>query len=161
MKIKDNTLVGTIYGITFLAHVALCYWVYQTGAPKLVYTLNNWFIESYEIIGFTWIKQSTLIITSGILSSVVLNTLRRILESSLLGWPRFSSHNIHSRLYSIIRGILYMFFVYISVGAFGELNSDQDYIGIFNVLYIAIGTYIFGIIVNVIDDTISALVITK
>lgn len=85
-----------------------------------------------------------------------MNILRRAIESFALGWPRFKEHDRGTVAYSLLRMAFYLIFIFIAFGAFGK-NIEELPRGM-ALGYIVVMTYIFGLLINVIDDGLSSVV---
>lgn len=151
---RDDLRVNALYVISFLIHVTWCF-VVSIGYPfPILMNIVEPMAKGYSLVGFNWTGTGSVIVALGICSSLVLNILRRGIEGVFLGWPRYSSHTKHTLLRSWLRAAVYLVLAFFLVGVLGEkYRMTSSLIGI---SMIAIGTFIVGLIVNILDDAISA-----
>lgn len=170
IKIDPINSVEWLYLIALILHFTWLYWYVVSEPIAFVNDFGRLMVNLYEAIGFKWGVQGTALISAGMLSAIIVNILRRIIECILLGWPRFSAHDVSTARAFILRAVGYGLLCFIGLGAWGA-NETEHYaklssVGVHsiytNFLHIAIistGTFLFGCVVNVLDDAISALII--
>lgn len=151
---RTDILVPALYSGAFVLHMIWCYQLTLLESHSWVIVISNRLSAVYETIGFDWHGRGALAMSAGIVSSVSLNSIRRVCEGVLLGWPRYKEHNFDTFKYSWIRLIFLLFLCIVGLGVFGEkVAGDRGTVGI---LSVGIGTFLFGLIVNSVDDAISA-----
>lgn len=158
---SDSRLSKITHATAFIVHLAFCAFLYFEELPSFIRPLCVWIVENYERIGFAWSVDKGLIIAAAMISGITINIARRIVEGMILGWPRFLDHTQHTSRYALMRGIIYVCFVIAALGAFGALNTSKLDGSLFGLFYVAFGTYVFGLVINVLDDAISALLTKK
>jgi hypothetical protein len=167
MKFDRNNIriekIELLYILAFFVHILWCYFVANYGQISMLNNVTEWLTNIYGNIGFHWSGKMSYIISSGILSALITNAIRRALEGTILGWPRFRSHDINTLIRSWGRVILYVSFVFFGLGALGQNNSIflEKYPTSLNstgVLLISIETFLLGAIANPLDDAISATI---
>jgi hypothetical protein len=154
---KDESLIEVLYVLFFLVHATFCYYTFFNGIPPIAGPTQSWISEKYALMGFDWSHEWAAPISLAVISSFILNAIRRGVEGWMLGWPRFSMNDSKTTLYFTIRATGYFVLVILVLGAYGELRSQRVMDG-FEVAFLAIATFIFGLLINVIDDFISSLI---
>lgn len=156
---KDkSTTITALYGASVAIHIFLsCYFawrqnLYLLGGP------SELLASIYRSLGFAWDPAVAPIVSGSFILALILNIARRFTEGLLLGWPRFSAHDKSTMPRALLRSITYLFLSFIALGALGMNTAKIS--GFADVIFIAIGTYILGVIVNVIDDAISSVYVT-
>lgn len=152
-----SSLVGSIlFCVTFLFHFIWCFYIFEASGVRGVARSQELLGDVYSVFGFQWSDFGSYLVAGALLSSLFLNAVRRILEVGLIGWPRFPAHNKGSLMDSFWMLLGYGLITFFAVGYFGEKFS-KELIDFFDVMIVVAMTYIFGNIVNVIDEFLSAL----
>lgn len=140
-------------------HCAFYYYLLNNENFLDITRLSEWLQALYRNIGISWSNITALLLTAGMLSSATVNSLRRIAEGITFGWPQYKFHNVHTCIRAWTRLALYAVFIFLVIGAYGELHSNNkpDEIE----LIIVAGTYIFGYIVDIFDDAVSSLFVVS
>lgn len=154
---SNELLIDVLYVLAFLLHVGWCYYIYFDGIPTSIIAISSWVTLQYASIGFDWPNHWAAFISSAVLSSLILNIVRRVVEGALFGWPRYSANNLQTLSYFAFRAIGYFVLFTLALGAYGALKSSRILDGV-GVAFLAVSTFIFGLLVNVIDDFISSCV---
>ncbi|MDR0379211.1 MAG: hypothetical protein LBI62_04585 [Candidatus Accumulibacter sp.] len=146
-----------LYLFTYLLHVAWCYFIANHGKISTLTNMAAWFHKIYENAGFHWSGSGAYVVSAAIPSTLVLNAVRRACEAMSHGWPRFKSHDAGTMFMSWMRFFLYGILVFFVLGILGEKYSKTlDFIDVF---FIAGGTFLFGAIVDVVDDAIASSIV--
>lgn len=154
---KSNKKLESLYLWAFVVHVVWCFISANIDPFPIVKGFAEWLINTYHLIGFNWSSTGATVVAAGIVSAFSLNAIRRVIEGTMLGWPRFHHHDRNTFARSWIRAVAYLALVLFALGIFGEKYSKS--LDMLDVLLVAIGTFLFGVLVNVLDDAISATVI--
>ncbi|MDR3054817.1 MAG: hypothetical protein LBU53_05365 [Zoogloeaceae bacterium] len=163
----DNRVSEVLYGVSFVIHLCSCFYIANTEPISWLVGVAMYLLSMYENIGFNWSREVAYLLCAGMIFGIVLNAIRRAAEGIILGWPRFKYHNKHTFYRFWLRCIFWVSVVFLGLGAYGSNDSrnfeklhalDAGYAfgGAMDVLSIAIFSFLFGAVVNVIDDAISA-----
>jgi hypothetical protein len=155
--VKENRgISSTLFPLAFLIHLAWVIYVYASNNRRFAFIddVRRLVSNAYSIVGFEWDEAGSYLVAAALISSFILNVLRRFLEGFLKGWPQFENHDRHSLARAFVRFVGYGLMVYFAAGFFGEKHSSAPFDWM-DVGLIAASTYIFGIIVDIIDDVIS------
>ncbi|MFN3716745.1 MAG: hypothetical protein ACK4R8_08490 [Thiobacillus sp.] len=156
---RDNRMLGALFSITFLAHLAWTAYVSNAKSLAFVEYLREFVSRAYSDVGFEWMGDGAYVVTAALASSFFVNSVRRLLEGVFLGWPRFKEHDRHSLIRASTLLLCYSALMYFAVGFFGEKYSSRPP-DVINVCLIAASTYIVGLLVDVFDDVISGIYCT-
>ena len=154
---ESSHKVETMYLLTFVVHCGFCFFVTNTNSLAWVDVSTQWLAHAYGAVGFRWSGHGAYVVSAGALSALALNMARRAAEGLLLGWPRYRSHDRVTLVRSWVRAFLYMTMVIAALGFFGEKYSKL--LSVIDVFLVCIGTFIFGLFVNVLDDAIASLLV--
>lgn len=148
VRLVSHTVAVCVHCITYFCLLNIASFV-NTAA------MSEWLLSLYRNIGFSWTSTTALMLTVGLLSSAIVNAIRRISEGITCGWPQYKFHNVDTCIRAWIRLVLYMAFLLLIIGVYGELHSrPRSYVNSFSFMC---GTYVFGCVVDVIDDAVSSL----
>lgn len=154
-KSKANILDVTLFGSSFTLHFIWCLYIFKEHGIGTVTRSQQLLGNVYSVVGFEWNGLGAYLVAGALLSSLFANTLRRVLEGLLLGWPRFSMHNKGSLTDSFWILLGYGLITFFAAGFFGEKFATKN-IDLLDAILIAAMTYIFGLIVNFFDEFLSA-----
>jgi hypothetical protein len=120
-------------------------------------SITEWLKKVYGYIGLYWSGSEVYVVSAAISSALALNIIRRICEGALFGWSRFKLHDRNTLLISWIRSLFYVILVFFTLGVLGEKYSKT--LDLVDIFFVANGTFLLGIIVNIIDDAISSTIV--
>lgn len=152
MKINTEEI---LYAITISLHAGICVYLYTNPLPAELASISIWLPKLYSNIGFVWEGDFANQISLAVQFAFVFNFTRRFFEGVILGWPRFSFHDRSTFFRSFQRAICYSIFVFFVIGAWGDLRSNEG--GVDSALLVSVTSFIFGSVVNIIDDFVSAV----
>lgn len=153
---SSDRIESTLFFTTFFLH---CAWtVYAVNAEKFTFiqNLQEALSSLYAINGFEWSGSGAYVVTSALASSFIFNCTRRTFEGVLLGWPRFKKHDSKSLVHAFALLGGYGLMTYFATGFLGEKYSTRP-IDFINIALVGVFTYLFGFLVNFVDEVISAL----
>lgn len=153
---SDDRLGTTLYFISFVIHVILCWIADKTAPHPIMMDVANLMTSGYSMLGFRWGGHGSFVVALGVLSSLILNAVRCVIQGMVIGWPRYRHHNLGTFRRSWLRAFGYLALAFLLVAILGEKYSTID--GVMDLSQIIIGTFFVGFIVNVIDDAVSATV---
>ena len=156
---RNNRILGALFSITFLAHLAWTAYVSSAKGFAFVEHLREFVSRAYSGVGFEWMGDGAYVVTAALASSFFVNSIRRFLEGFFLGRPRFKEHDKRSVMRASALLLGYGALMYFAVGFFGEKYSSRP-LDVINVGLIAASTYIVGLLVDVFDDVISGIYCT-
>ena len=156
---RNNRILGALFSITFLAHLAWTAYVSNAKGLAFVEYLRKFISRAYYGVGFEWVGDGAYVVTAALASSFFVNSIRRLLEGFFFGWPRFKEHDRHSLMRASTLLLGYGALMYFAVGFFGEKYSSRP-LDVINVGLIAASTYIVGLLVDILDDVISGIYCT-
>jgi hypothetical protein len=169
-SMTENRTVEILYGVLFAVHVCVCFYIANARPFPWLMDIAIYMISMYGKIGFRWSQNVAYFLSAGIMFGMLLNVVRRAAEGMLLGWPRFKNHDRHTFFKFWLRCIFFVGFVFLGIGAHGS-NASRNFEklhtldagygfggGIMDIFIIAIFSFLFGAVVNVIDDAISATI---
>jgi hypothetical protein len=152
---RASSVYCASYVISFIGYWALG--AISLNIPSSFFvSISTLLSNVYGAIGFSWIPGLGEILGVLLFWSLVMNILRRAIESIALGWPRFKEHDRATVAYSLLRMAFYLSFIFIAFGALGK-NIETLPQGM-AVGYTAVMIYIFGLLINVVDDGLSSVV---
>lgn len=154
----QKRLLNIVFHLALPIHVALVFYLSRSDAAKYFYGVADVFSSSYSNLGFEWVGGGANVITVALVSSFFINSSRRIVEGVFLGWPQFKGHDKNSLIRAFCLLALYGLIAYLAVGFFGEKYSSRN-LDFLNFFIICLTTYIFGLIIDLLDDFISAVYI--
>ena len=152
---KVNLLDIMLFGSTFVIHFIWCFYIFKERDIEFVIRSQQLLGSVYAAVGFVWDSFGTYLVAGALVSSVLANTVRRVLEGLLLGWPRFSKHNRNSLTDSFWMLLAYGLITFFAAGFYGEKFSTNN-VDLIDTVLIAAMTYIFGLMVNFFDEFFSA-----
>lgn len=153
---RNNLSLGTLFFTTFLIHFAWTAYLSNTESLVFVEGLREVVSTVYSGVGFEWKGRGAYLVTAALLSSVIANSIRRFIEAVLFGWPQFKEHDTKSlgKALSVLIG--YGAMMCLAIGFIGEKYSSSP-IDLISIGLISTSTYIFGLLVDFIDDVISGV----
>lgn len=151
---SKNGFLNILFLLTFLIHLFWVIYVLNVEKIEFIEDARLLLFEIYSAVGFDWRGGGSYFVTSGLLSSVFVNLVRRILEGVLFGWPQFKEHDRTSFIRALLSVFWYGVIIYFAVGYFGEKYSIRE-VDLVNVMIVAISTYIVGLFVDLVDDFVS------
>lgn len=152
---QNSRLLSILFLVTFSIHMSWIAYVSIFESLKFVENLQIFFTQMYSHLAFEWNGNAAYVITAGLISSVFINVIRRFLEGFFLGWPRFKEHNKNSFIRASILLLSYGSIIFFTIGFFGEKYSSRP-LDFFNIFFIAVFTYFVGLLIDFIDEVISA-----
>ena len=145
-----------LYLTTFIVHLAWIAYVLGAESMGFLEELQLLLANTYATVGFEWKGNGAYLVTAALVSSLLVNTIKRVLEGAFLGWPRFAKHDKNSLAHAFSLLVGYGLVTCFAIGYFGEKYSSRP-LGFINIGLISIFTYIFGLLVNFVDEVISAI----
>lgn len=155
-KSKANVVDVTLFVATFMLHFIWCLYVFKEHSIGGIIRSQQALADIYAVVGFVWSGFGAYLVSGALISSLLTNAIRRVLEGLLLGWPRFAKHNRGSLADSFWMLLGYGLITFFAAGFFGEKFSTKS-IDLLDALLIVAMTYIFGVIVNFLDEFLSAV----
>lgn len=152
---KANILDVTLFGSSFTFHFIWCLYIFKESGIGVVTRSQQLLGNVYSVVGFEWDGLGAYLVAGALVSSFMANILRRALEGLLLGWPRFPTHNKGSLSDSFWMLLGYGLITFFAAGFFGEKFATKN-IDLLDAIIIAAMTYVFGVIINFLDEFLSA-----
>lgn len=143
-----------LFVTTFLIHLALTLYASYKDTHSYIIEIQRGITLAFDNLGFEWKGKGAYVVTASLLSSFAVNVIRIFLQCFIFGWPDFKTHDRNSLLKASILFIFYGLITYFSVGFFGEKYSSRN-IDVFDVVFIAIATFIVGMFSDLANNLIS------
>ncbi|MDR2113045.1 MAG: hypothetical protein LBQ62_08120 [Candidatus Accumulibacter sp.] len=164
---SNDRIIGILYGVSLAVHSCVCFHIANTEPVSCLIGAAMYLLSIYENMGFHWSRDVAYLLSSGMISGIILNTVRRTVEGMVLGWPRFKDHDKSTFFRFWLRCLLWVGLAFFAFGAWGSnetrnfeklhaLDAGHELGGTMHVFSIALASFIYGGVVNVIDDAISA-----
>lgn len=154
--LPGNRIENILFVVTLLLHVSFVFYISKADRIEFVASLNKSLSNLYAVTGLEWSGLGAYLVAAALFSSLILNSARRIIEGLILGWPRFMRHDKDSLIHALVLFFCYGALTYFASGYLGEKYSSRP-IDLINTILIALFAYIFGFIVNFVDEVISAI----
>lgn len=152
---KHKSLPMLLHGAFLFVHVFISLQLFEATPNHIESPLKN-LGAVYNALGFDWGAEATFVVGGSFILSLIVNLGRRILEAVIFGWPHFREHDKESRKRAAALFLFYGMLTFFAVGALGS-NADIP-LNALDLIYIFFATYIFGLVVNIIDIFVSSLV---
>jgi len=168
-----SKVIDTLYVIAFVIHVSVCLYVAKYGYFIDISGLERQVVSFYNGLGLAWSDKRSSVFIFSLLSAFLLHTGRRFFEGLILGWPRISIETGRDLMLWIARCSLWICFILLGIGVWGD-NDSRNFEKILalrgyaldsshfdwwsDVILVALGSFIIGIVINFVDDLLAAMV---
>lgn len=140
----------------FVAYLTLCFYFYMSDGFYFILRTRDFFSGVYSIVGFEWSEAGSYYFSLSVVFGVLFNGISRLFKIFKLGWPIYKEHNFGSLIDSFFMFVFYSLIVFFAVGFAGQKYSIED-TRLALILGVFISGYVFGLIVNVLDEFLSAI----
>jgi len=172
---STRKVIDTLYVIAFVIHISICLYVANYGYFVDISDLERQVVSFYKWLGLEWSDKLSNVLVFSLLSAFILNIIRRFFEGLILGWLRISIETVRDLMLWIARCSLWICFALLVIGVWGSNDSsdfekalvlrgyssalDSNHFDWWsNVAGVALFSFIFGAIINVVVDLFASIV---